>query len=81
VTAGHVIHDFLAVDGTHENGCHDVFEMDLTTPLIVAASYEDGVLVLRPKDLEGIEVRRQRDGEFLLWQYHTAFTMKMERII
>jgi hypothetical protein len=38
-------------------------------------------LVLRPKDLEGIEVRRQRDGEFLLWQYHTAFTMKMERII
>ena len=81
VTAGHVIHDFPIVDGTFENGCHDVFEMDLTTPLIVAASYEDGVLVLRPKDLEGIEVRRQRDGEFLLWQYHTAFTMKMERII
>ena len=81
VTAGHVIHDFPIVDGTFENGCHDVFETVVTTPLIVAASYEDGVLVLRPKDLEGIEVRRQRDGEFLLWQYHTAFTMKMERII
>ncbi|MFM1789858.1 MAG: hypothetical protein RLZZ526_185 [Actinomycetota bacterium] len=80
ITAGHVIHDFLVVDGTFENGCHDVFEMDLTTPLVVAASYEDGVMVLRPKDLNGIEVRRQRDGEHLVWKYHTAFTMRMERI-
>jgi hypothetical protein len=81
VTAGHVIHDFLIVDGTIENGCHDVFEMDLKSELIVAASYEDGVFVLRPKGLDGIEVRRWRDGEFLMWQYHSAFTMKMERII
>ena len=80
ITAGHVIHDFLVVDGTFENGCHDVFEMDHTTQLVVAASYEDGVMVLRPKDLNGIEVRRQRDGEHLVWKYHTAFTMRMERI-
>lgn len=81
ITAGHIIHDFLRADGTHENGCHDVMELDLKTPIVVAASFEDGVLVLRPKDLPGVEVRRWLDGDHLMWNYHGAFTMRMERII
>ncbi|MDP5068782.1 MAG: hypothetical protein NWP35_04665, partial [Ilumatobacteraceae bacterium] len=81
ITAGHVIHDFPHVDGTFENGCHDVLEMDLKTPMVVSATYEDGVLVLRPQGIPGIEVKRWRDGEFLMWEYHGAFSMKLERII
>ncbi|MBM3718174.1 MAG: hypothetical protein FJW53_04285 [Actinobacteria bacterium] len=80
ITSGGVIHDFPSVDGTFENGCHDVAAMDFTTPIIVAASFEDGVLVLRPRGLEGVEVRRWRDGEHLTWDYHGAFTMRLARI-
>ena len=80
VTAGHVIHDFAHVDGTFENGCHDVLEMDLKTPMVVAASYEDGVLVLRPQGMPGIEVKRWRDGEQLVWEYSIAFTARLNRI-
>ena len=78
LTSDGIIHDFPVVDGTFENGCHDVAAADFTTPIVVAASYEDGVLVLRPKGLDGIEVRRWRDGEHLMWSYHSAFVMKME---
>ena len=46
----------------------------------VAATFEDGALVLRPKDMPGVEVRRWRDGEQLVWQYHSLFTVRMERI-
>jgi len=52
---------------------------DFATPIVVAASYEDGVLVLRPQGMDGVEVRRWRDGEHLMWSYHSAFVMKMER--
>ena len=79
LTSDGIIHDFLLVDGSFENGCHDVAAADFTTPIVVAASYEDGVLVLRPQGMEGIEVRRWRDGEHLMWSYHSAFVMKMER--
>ncbi len=79
VTGGGVVHDMVA-DGTFENGLDDVMVHDFTTPLVVAASYEDGVLVLRPRDLPGVEVRRWRDGDFLMWQYHTLFTTRLERI-
>ena len=79
VTGGGVVHDMVA-DGTHENGLDDVMVHDFTTPLVVAASYEDGVLVLRPRDLPGVEVRRWRDGDHLLWSYHTLFTTRLERI-
>lgn len=81
ITAGRIIHDFPVADGTHENGCHDVAEMDLKTPIVVAASFEDGVLVLRPKDMPGVEVRRWLDGDHLMWNYSGMFVMKMERII
>ena len=79
LTSDGIIHDFPLVDGSFENGCHDVAAADFTTPIVVAASYEDGVLVLRPQGLDGIEVRRWRDGPHLMWSYHSAFVMKMER--
>jgi hypothetical protein len=78
LTSDGIIHDFPIVDGTFENGCHDVAAADFATPIVVAASYEDGVLVLRPQGMDGVEVRRWRDGEHLMWSYHSAFVMKME---
>ena len=41
---------------------------DFTTPIRVVASYEDGVFVLRPVGLPGIEVTRRLDGNGdLIW--------------
>ena len=79
VTAGGVIHDMVA-DGTLEHGVHDVIAVDFTTPVHVAASFEDGVLVLRPDGLPGVEVSRWREGDELVWRYHTAFTARMARV-
>ena len=64
VTAGGVVHD-MVVDGTLENGVNDVMAVDFTTVISVAARYEDGVLVLRPQGLPGIEVRRWHEGDEL----------------
>jgi len=50
-------------DGTEANGVHDVSVFDFTTPIHVVASYEDGVFVLRPVGLPGIEVTRRLDEE------------------
>jgi hypothetical protein len=80
ITGGGVIHDFLACDGTEENGLHDVMAHDFTTPLVVAASYEEGVLVLRPKGLPGIEVRRWLDGNQLVWEYAAGCTVRLNRL-
>lgn len=79
VTSDGVIHDFI-VDGTHENGCHDVAAVDMVTPIVVAGSYEDGVFVLRPQGMDGVEVRRWREGGRLGWDYAGMFRMVMERI-
>lgn len=79
VTSSGVIHDMVA-DGTFESGVNDVMAADLTTPISVAASFEDAVLVLRPHGLTDVEVRRWRDGEQLVWSYHTMFTVYMERL-
>ena len=56
-------------DGTVANGVHDVSVFDYKTPIHVIASYEDGVLVLRPLPipyvpiiLPGIEVTRRLDA-------------------
>jgi hypothetical protein len=78
VTAGGVVHNMVA-DGTYEHGVNDVAAIDFTTPIVVAATFEDGVLVLRPRDLPGIEVRRWREGDQLVWDYAGAFTARMER--
>ncbi|OWY62455.1 hypothetical protein B7486_58350 [cyanobacterium TDX16] len=79
VTGGGVVHDML-VDGTAANGVNDVMAADFTTPISVAASFEDEVLVLRPEGLPGVEVRRWRDGEHLRWSYAGAFEATLERI-
>ncbi|MBL8776263.1 MAG: hypothetical protein JNK12_10040 [Acidimicrobiales bacterium] len=77
VTAGGIIHD-MRVDGTEENGVHDVAEMDYATPITVVATYEDGVHVLRPVGLP-VEVRRRRDGDQLVWDY-LGFTARLDKI-
>jgi len=79
ITGGRIIHDFPAVDGSFENGCHDVMEVDLTTSIVVAASFEDGAMVLRPRDLPGVVVRRWLEGETLLWDYNGIFLMRLVR--
>ena len=79
VTSSGVVHDMVA-DGTYEHGVNDVMQIDFTTRIEVAATFEVDVLVLRPRGLPGVEVRRWRDGNQMVWAYHTAFTARMERI-
>jgi hypothetical protein len=78
VTSSGIIHDMRA-DGTYEHGVHDVMQTDYTTKIVVAASFEDGVLVLRPQGFEGMEVRRWLDGEHMVWQYGPLFTARLVR--
>jgi hypothetical protein len=78
VTGGGVIHDMRA-DGTYDHGVQDVAAADFKTQIVVAATYEDGVLVLRPQGMPGVEVRRWREGEQLVWRYDTRFTARLER--
>jgi hypothetical protein len=79
VTGGGVVHD-MRVDGTPERGVNDVAAADFTTPISVAATFEDGHLVLRPAGMPGVEVRRWLEGDQLVWRYHTAFTARLERV-
>lgn len=78
VTAGGIIHD-MRCDGTEEHGVHDVAEFDHATPIHVVASYEEGVHVLRPIGLPGVEVTRRRDGEQMVWDY-IGFRSWLERL-
>jgi hypothetical protein len=79
VTAGGVIHDMRA-DGTYEHGVNDVMAADTAVEISVAASFEDGELVLRPKGMAGVEVRRRLDADQLVWTYHVLFTARLERM-
>ena len=55
-------------DGTEENGVHDVSAFDFETPIHVIASYEDGMFVLRPVGIPGIEVTRRLDADgHMIW--------------
>jgi hypothetical protein len=69
----------MRCDGTAERGVNDVAN-DFTTPITVVATFEDGVHVLRPVGLPGVEVTRRLDGDQLVWTYHTAFTARLERV-
>jgi hypothetical protein len=78
VTAGGVVHD-MRCDGTIENGVDDVAERDKQTRIQVVATFEDGVHVLRPVGLPGIEVRRRRDGADMIWDYVGGTQVRLER--
>lgn len=55
-------------DGSETNGVHDVSAFDYTTPIHVVASYEEGVFVLRPVGMPGIQVTRRLDGDgHMIW--------------
>lgn len=77
ITSGGVVHD-MRCDGTVENGVNDVAAADFVTPVNVAASFEDGVHVLRPDGIP-IEVTRHLDGEQLIWRY-VGFAARLDRI-
>ena len=79
ITAGGVVHDMYA-DGTFENGVNDVMAVDFKTSITVAATFENDVLVLRPRGFDGVEIKRWFDGEHLMWEYSTAFTVRLKRI-
>jgi hypothetical protein len=77
VTASGIVHD-MRCDGTEEHGVHDVAEFDLTTPITVVATFEEGVHVLRPVGLP-IEVTRRIEGERMVWNY-VGFTAHLDRV-
>jgi len=64
ITAGGVIHDMYA-DGTLENGVNDVSARGFS-PISVAATFEDGTLVLRPNNAF-VAVTRHLEGDVLVW--------------
>lgn len=78
ITGGGVVHDFRA-DGVPEHGVHDVMAADHATPIAVTATFEDGVLVLRPQDMPDVVVRRRRDGDALVFSYAGLFEARMVR--
>lgn len=77
VTAGGVVHD-MRCDGTVDGGVHDVMQLDFETPIVVVASYEDGMHVLRPVGVP-VEVTRRLEGDELVWDYGGAFTARLHR--
>ncbi len=66
ITAGGIIHDMFA-DGTLENGVNDVSARAFQ-PIQVAATFEDGRLVLRPNNAF-IAVTRHLEGDVLVWNF------------
>lgn len=78
VTSSGVIHD-MRCDGTEDNGVHDVAAAN-GQPIVVVATYEDGVHVLRPVGMPGVEVTRRLDGDQLVWDYGPLFVARLERL-
>jgi hypothetical protein len=72
-----VIHDMRA-DGSEERGVHDVDPRG--NPIHVVCTYEDGVHVLRPIGMPGVEVTRRLDGDQLVWSYAGLFVARLERV-
>ncbi|MEY2458587.1 MAG: hypothetical protein QOG30_417 [Acidimicrobiaceae bacterium] len=78
ITSAGVVHDMRA-DGTAENGVNDVAAGG-GQAISVVCTFEDGVHVLRPVGLPGIEVTRRLDGDQLVWSYGPMFTARLERL-
>jgi hypothetical protein len=53
---------------------------DYVTQITVAASYEDGVLVLRPEGADGFEVKRWIEGDELVWDFSSIFIARLQRV-
>ena len=80
ITAGGVTHDMRA-DGTYENGVNDIGAPSTNgAPISVAASFENGVHILRPKGMP-IAVERELLNDSLVWRYGPLLTFRLERII
>jgi hypothetical protein len=77
ITAGGVVHD-MRCDGTPEHGVNDVATGG-GGAIQVVATFEDGVHVLRPVGMQGVEVTRRLDGDELVWVY-PLFTARLRRI-
>jgi len=78
ITSSGIIHDMRA-DGTVENGVNDVAAAD-GREISVVCTFEDGVHVLRPVGMPGVEVTRRLDGDQLIWTYGPMFTARLERV-
>ena len=78
ITSSGVIHDMRA-DGTAEHGVNDVAAAG-GQAISVVCTFEDGVHVLRPVGLPGVEVTRRLDGDQLVWSYGPMFTARLERV-
>lgn len=79
VTAGGVTHD-MRCDGTFENGVNDLGEPSTGGRRIsVAASFENGVHVLRPKGMPITVEREMVDGD-LIWRYGPTIVTRSVRI-
>ena len=80
ITSGGVTHDMRS-DGTYENGVNDVGARGLGgRPISVAASFKDGVHILRPKGMPGLTVERElKDGE-LIWRYGPTAVLRLQRV-
>jgi hypothetical protein len=76
VTSGGVVHDMRA-DGTTERGVRDVTPNG--DPITVVCTFEDGVHVLRPEGLPGVDVTRHLEGDQMVWRYGPLFTARLER--
>ena len=79
ITSSGIIHDMRA-DGSIERGVHDVAAADTATPISVVCTFENGVHVLRPVGIAGVEVTRRLEGDQLVWDYGPMFTARLERI-
>ena len=78
ITSTGIIHDMRA-DGTAEHGVNDVAAAG-GQAISVVCTFEDGVHVLRPVGMPGVEVTRRLDGACLVWDYGPMFTARLERI-
>jgi haloalkane dehalogenase len=79
VAGGGVTHD-MRCDGTYENGVNDIGERSSGgRSIIVAASFENGVHVLRPKGINITVEREMVDGD-LVWRYGPVMVLRLERV-
>jgi hypothetical protein len=77
ITSSGIVHDMRA-DGTAENGVNDVAAPN-GRAISVVCTFEDGVHVLRPVGMPGVEVTRRLEGDQLVWSYGPMFTARLER--